>query len=473
MIEMKKWNIRSFKYGSYALAVTAIVVALIVLFNAVLGFDVVRNRLRIDITQNKMYSLSEPSLKLIGGLQKDVEIIILTEEKNFTTTEILEVLKQYTIKSNNKITLRFVDVERDPLFIERELDPEKLKGISDGSIVVKSGTKVKVVEQSDMVEYDYSTGYAQASGLKIEQSFSSAIQSVVADRTPVIYFAKGHGEMSIGEDLAALSASIASNNYEVKELSLNTAVPEDAAVIIFGSPKTDLLAQELEYLMAYMEKGGDAIFLMDVQTSDITLTNFNHVYERYSLALNNDFITEGDQNSYYGEANYIIPTAFLNDVTQNLDPNSQNVLMPNCRSVTIGQAEKEWITTQPLLKTSAKAVSYDLATSQPTVGSVLLGAIAEYQGSDSSKIALIGNAAFVTDDWMENAGDNGKRYVVSILNWMEDQTDTVMVPSKSLAAQPINLTEQSRFVAFIVLSFVLPLAIIGLGVFVWMRRKHL
>ncbi len=470
---MKKWNSRSLKFGSYAFAATALVVAIIVIFNAVLGFDVVRNRLRFDITKNRMYSLSEPSLKLIGDLQKDVEIIVLTEEKNFTVTEILEVLKQYTIKSNGKIKMRFVDVEKDPTFIKKELDPDQIKGIAEGSIVVKSGTKIKVVSENEMVEYDYSSGYPQASGLKIEQAFSSAIKSVVADRTPVIYFAKGHGELTTDQDLSELKATITSNNYEVKDLSLTNTIPDDAAVIFFASPKTDLLPKELENLMAYMEKGGDAVFLMDVQTNSTELSNFNHVYERYSLGLNNDYVLEGDQNWYYKEFNIIIPQPNENEVTKNLDPNSLFVYMPNCRSVTIEQVAKEWITTQPLFMTSDKSQSRNLVTNDDTAGPFLLGALSEYKGSDSSKVALVGNATFVTNEWMKNAGDNGKRYVISILNWMEDQTDSVIVPSKSLATQPINLTEQSRFIAFIVLTFVLPLAIIGLGVFVWLRRKHL
>jgi ABC-type uncharacterized transport system involved in gliding motility auxiliary subunit len=100
--KMKKLNRKSLKYGSYAIAATAVVIAIIVVFNALLGIDSVRNRLRFDITQNKMYSLSEQSINLIKKLDKNVEIIILSEESKFNTTEILEVLKQYGLKSSGK-----------------------------------------------------------------------------------------------------------------------------------------------------------------------------------------------------------------------------------------------------------------------------------------------------------------------------------------------------------------------------------
>mgnify|MGYP000901802735 FL=1 len=366
-----------------------------------------------------------------------------------------------------------MDVEKDPTFIQRELDPDQVKGIDSGSIVVKSGSKNKVVSQSDMIEYDYSSGTPQASGLKIEQAFTSAIKSVTADKTPVIYFSKGHGEIVLDQQLSDLKATITSNNYEVKELSLTNAIPEDASVIVFASPKTDLQPKELENLMGYLENGGDAMFLMDVQKTKDELPNFDHVYERYSLSLNNDYVLEGDQNWYYNDFNIIIPQPNDNEVTTNLDPQSLFLYMPNCRSVNINQAKKDWITTKPLFMTSEKSQSQDLATNEKKQGPFMLGAISEFEGTDSSRIALVGNATFVTDSWMQSAGDNGKRYIMSMLNWMRGGGDSVFIPAKSLASQPINMTTQSMFVSFILLTFVLPLAIIGLGVSVWIRRRHL
>lgn len=485
MIEMKKtgekkkigikMNKKSIKYGSYSIAITAVVIAIIVFFNAILGFDDIRNRVRFDITKNKMFSLSDTSVDIIKSLEKDVEIVVLVEETDFKIKEILEVLRQYNLKSNGKITLKFVDVEKDPLYVKRELDPELIKGIGEGSIVVKCGSKTRVISESDMVEYDYSNGYYPvAAGFKIEQAFTSAIKSVVADTTPVVYFVNGHGELDLDEEFSELKSTMAANNYEVKELSLTGPVPEDAAALIFGSPKTDLLGGELENLLSYMENGGDAIFLMDVQNTDDELANFNHLFERYSLALNNDFVIEKEQNLYYEDFNFIIPIAYaIENVTTNLDPKSTAILLPNCRSVSIIQTGREWITTEVLFATSPKSQSQNLITNEIFNGPFVLGALSTIESTKDSHVALIGNAAFVTDSWIQNANGNGRRYIMSILNWMEGKEDSVIIPSKSIASTPINLTARSQFIAFISISFVLPVAIIGLGVFVWIRRKHL
>ncbi len=472
-MNFKRINSRSLKYGSYAFAATAVVIAIIVVLNALLGLDAVRDRLRIDITKNKMFTLSDPSIELLNGLEKDVEVIILTDEKYYQGTQILEVLKQYNLKSGGKISTRFVDVQKDPTFVKRELDPEQVKGISEGSIVVKSGSRSKVVSQNDMVEYDYNSYSSQPVALKIEAVFSSAIKSVIADFTPVVYFVTGHGELTVERDLSELRSTIAANNYEVRELSLTNPVPEDATVLFFVSPKADLMGQELEHLLAFMEAGGDAVFLMGVQENTDSMPNFDTIFERYSLALNNDYVLEGDQRWYYSDFSVIIPQPNDNDVTKNLDPDSLFLYMPNCRSVGIIQASQQWIKTQPLFMTSNKSQSQNLLTNETTMGPFLLGALSEFEGLKTSKIALIGNAVFVSDYWMENTGYNGVRYILSTLNWMQDQDGAIIVPSKSLASAPINMSESTKFIAFIVLTFILPLGIIGLGVFVWIRRKHL
>lgn len=470
---MKKLNNRSLKYGSYAFVATAVVVALIVIFNAVLGFDFIRDRIRFDITKNKAYSLSEPSIEMLKTLNKDVEIIILNKEENFRTIEILEILKEYGLRTGGKVKYSFVDVVKNPTYIQKELDPEQVKGIEEGSIVVRSGDRMKVVSLDDMTEYDYSQGYPMAVGLKVEQVFSSAIKSVIADYTPVVYFAKGHSEISPDAELSDLKSSLAGNNYEVKDLALSAAIPDDAAAIIFASPKSDLLQEEYDNLMAYLEKGGDVLFLFDIQQSNAELKNFNMIFERYSLGLNNDQVIEQDQASYYQDVNFIIPKLVQNEVVTNLDPTSLRLIMPFCRSVNIAQVGKEWIKTSPLFSTTQNSYSNNLTTGEQAQGPFILGALSEYEGSDTSKVALIGNTSFVTNEALQFFGPNGKRYIVSILNWMADKEDSVLVPSKTLASEPLNLSQQSQFVMFIIMVGLLPLVIIGFGVFVWLRRKHL
>lgn len=464
---------KRFKYGSFAVVLTAVVVAIIVLINAILGIESLRSRVTFDLTQNKLFSISKQSNDILKGLTKDVEIIIMAPENQYGNVLVTEVLKQYAVNSNGHIKTRFVDLDKDPRFITRELDPEKVSGIGAGDVVVKSGKQIAVLSDSDFIQTNYNEyGYEESSGIVVEQALTSAIRDVTADSKSKVYFVNGQGELSLAADLSDLKAAISMNVYDVDELSLTNAVPDDASVLVFAAPSKDLVGAEMENLMAYLEKGGNAIFLMNIQEDGTPFDNFNKVFNKYYLALNNDLVNENSQQNYLQETWVIRPMVYQNDVTSNLDSESLFVYLPMCRSITLMQSDKEWIKTQALFSTTENATSMDVSQ-KIQQGAFLLGALSEYTGSATSKIALVGNANFVTNQWMQQLGDSGKRYVVSMLKWMENKKDAIIIPAKTLDVPPLNLTEQSRIFVFILLAAIIPLLIIGLGVFIWIRRKNL
>ena len=67
----------------------------------------------------------------------------MTEEKYYQGSEILEVLKQYEIKSNGKVTTRFVDVEKIRHLL-KEIDPNQVKGISKEVLWLNPGKTQKL-----------------------------------------------------------------------------------------------------------------------------------------------------------------------------------------------------------------------------------------------------------------------------------------------------------------------------------------
>jgi len=476
---MKKtslFNKKSFKYGSYSVALTVVIIAVVVLVNAILGFDVVRKRVRFDITEDQMFSISTQTKDFLKELKQDVDIYILTPENEYGAVAVTETLSQYNIHSGGKVKIQYVDLDRDPTFISKNLDPDQVQGIQPNSIVVKSNGRIKVLTNDDFVETstDYYT-YGEVTGLKVEQAFTSAIKSVSAEKVSKVYFVSGHGELDPSSYFKELKSTITLNNYDIGTLALNTAVPEDADVLIFTSPTSDLLVQELEYLSDYLENGGDALFLFDVSKTEDVLPNFNKIFNRYYLRLNNDSVYEYNQQNYLRENFIILPQVYSNEVTKNLNADSVAVYLPGSRSIGIMTSDKDYVKNYAIFSSTNNSEAYDLATEgESRVGPFCLGALGEIQGMQVSRIALIGNATFVSDSVMQQLGDNGKRYVISALNWMTEKADnSIMIPAKSLAARPLNINEQTRILVFIFMSGVLPLAIIGAGVFVWLRRKNL
>ena len=470
------FNNKSFKYGSYAFIMTAIVIAVIVFVNIILSVSLVSKALRFDITKEKMFSISQQSIDFVKTMSKDVDIYVMAPENQFVDLTITEAFNQYVLKSNGKIIdPKYIDLDKDPTFISKNLDPDQVQGIQTGDVVIKSGKNIKVLSYTDFYNITYdSYGNPQLTGIKVEEALTSAIKSVTSDTVSNIYFVSGHGE--IGNDqISQLRSVISLNNYELKDITLTTPIPEEVNMLMFASPTGDLLQGEMDNLLAYMEKGGSAIFLFDVQQDTKELPNFNEVFNRYYLALNNDQVYEFSQQNYLQDNRMIRPMVYKNDVTQNLNPDQLFVYLPGSRSVSVTTPAKDQLKNYPLFGTTDNSSSIDMVTQEEKTGPFCLGALGQTEVgiSDYSRIAVIGNSSFITDAAMAKFGDNGSRYIISIMNWMQNSNDSILIPTKPTDLPPLNLTEQSRLVIFILLIAVVPLLIIGFGVFVWIRRKNL
>jgi ABC-type uncharacterized transport system involved in gliding motility auxiliary subunit len=60
------------------------------------------------------------------------------------------------------------------------------------------------------------------------------------------------------------------------------------------------------------------------------------------------------------------------------------------------------------------------------------------------------------------------------MNWMENKESDIFIAAKTYSVPTLeNVSQQTMTLLFIGLIIVVPLIIIGIGVFVWLRRRHL
>ncbi len=487
MIKMKKFNeifnIRSLRFGSYSAVLTVIVIAAAIILNAIAGGTQLREKLKIDLTSSKLYSIGEKTDNVLKELDKKVEIIGLFDDTQMSSSQygqVMEFIKQYRAKSN-LISISYVDPEKNPGYIQNQLDPDGILGISKSDFIVKSGNRIKVLSSYDIFEYTYDqqnySGY-YITGLNAEYAFTGAIRYVTADNIPVVYYTEGHSEGDIDSEYTELKSSMELNGYELRKINLTAVetIPEDAAIILTISPKQDLAANELEKLTVYMKNGGNSIFLFDPVQSNTRLANFESLLSQYNVALGYDVVFEMAENrAAYGQPYYFMPTVVNNSVNTNLDPSKFNMQLFNVRSVRILKNEKDWINPVSLLTTSSQALGKPLTEGEEDVqGPLDLAVAIEHSGNmQISKMLVVGNANFVSDQSVDTT-DSGKKFLLNGINWMQEKKDDIYIPVKTYDVPTIQtITGQTIVILGIVLIVVLPLIIIGIGVFVWLRRRHL
>ena len=474
---------KNLKYGVNSIVVTAIVVALAVVLNLLVGIP----GIKFDLTPGKIYSIGDVTKELLNGLDKDVEIIALFDELQPPSTyyinssnaqDALNMLYSYAQYPHIKLT--FIDPDINPGYV-RDLDPDGTLSLAKGNFVVHREGKSKKVTLSELfeMETDQETYESYITGMKAEEVFSGAIKYIAAEETPIVYFVEGHNETDIGS-YSQLRTYLLNNNYLVESLSLLGvgAVPEDAELIVFAAPKLDLFPQEIDILNDYLKlNGGNALFMFDYDEYAADMNNFNFVLgDAGNLAINNDKVRSEDDNAHMPDDPYTILYSGARNIVFT-DPIS--VVLQNSRSVTRLMNTKEWITQTSLLSTSAKSFSEPVSPSQAEAAGPLDIAVAVENkgGMKVSKIAVIGNGAFISDSAVSTYGSQlfqyNSRMFLYTLRWMLGEQDTLTIEPKINRTPTLTITQSQTNIIGIFLVFILPLLIMGAGFAVYIKRRHL
>ena len=477
----KLLNKRTLKYGTNAAIITAAVIVLAIMLNLIIGML----DLRLDLTPNKLFSLSETTVDILNELDKDVEIIGLFDDGTIASdseykqvTDLLSLYDKYP-----RVTVRYVDPDRNPGIIN-QLDPEDTLDLGKTDFVVRSTVngveKKKKLEYYDLFEVEFSQySFSQyTTGSNAEQGFTGAIKYVTSEYTPVVYFTEGHDEYEVDYYYGTLKAYLERNNFFVKTINLMTVdkMPDDAELVIIASPKKDFSYAERDVLDNYFYNGGKAIFMFDYLENDSSFDELNALLGKYNLAVNYDKVKETDESRHLAQDPY---TLVVDVKSNSIVPRAFNTFLTDSRSLSILKNVKDYITTTQLITTSPTAVGEMVNKSRgdDLAGPLDLAVAVEYKGGQKpSKIIAMGNSTFVSDSAIQVYGDfyfSNINFFLSAVNWMVEIKDDIIVPTKSYYMNRFNVTQRQANVMSWILVAVFPLLILGTGLRVYLRRRHL
>ncbi len=96
-------------HGTNAIILIAIVSGIIVFAN----YFALKNGGRIDLTKDKLFSISDQTKQILGTIEGEVQIIGFFKEVGLDRKEFLTLAKQYE-KYSDKIKLQMVDPDKSP-----------------------------------------------------------------------------------------------------------------------------------------------------------------------------------------------------------------------------------------------------------------------------------------------------------------------------------------------------------------------
>ena len=462
-----------FRAGSYSVAAAAVVIAIAILLNLIIG-SLPSTMTEIDMTANSIYALSDQTKRIAASLDKDVTLYIICNQGNEDDT-IQRLLNRYAdLSSHIKVTS--VDPTIDPTFLTKyELDINQLY---ENSVLVVSDSKNRLVGYDEIfvTEYSmdyYSYNYTTTTTFDGENALTNAIHYVASDNLPKVYTLTGHGEEALSDSIKAM---LEQDNFEYEDLSILTAeaLPEDAAAVVIHQPATDLNEDEAALLTSYLENGGNVVLVTGYMSVD-GMPNLLSVTRAMGLELGDGIIIEGDRNMRLTRyPYYILPDAASHDVTDSIVNAGYYILSPLAQPIleTAGStSDITWLLTTSS-SSYAKVDALNMTTTSKedgdTDGPFNVGAISV---KDGKLLWLTGDGIF--DEYIDSAVSGGNsNLLLNTLNWMGGQEESISIRAKSLEETGLSITESESGFWSAVMIGVIPAALVAIGIIVWARRKR-
>ena len=223
-------NKKLLKKGSYSLAFTVVILAIAVFLNLLIG-ELPSSATKIDVSENKLYSIGDETKNVASSLTEDVTLYLLAEDGSEDAT-LNELLTRYADLSSH-IKYEKKDPVLNPSFASSYTDED----LASNSVIVVSDKRSKVIPYSDLYEssVNYQTYSMETTAFDGEGQVTSAIAYVTTEDLPILYTLTGHEENDLD---SSMQSAIEKENIEVQELNLLTAgtVPEDASCLMTQSP---------------------------------------------------------------------------------------------------------------------------------------------------------------------------------------------------------------------------------------------
>lgn len=467
-IKKLNFNKKQWKYGSLSTAVIVIFIAVIVLLNIGVSLLDSKYSLRFDLTENKVFTVSDMTKNYLKELDKDVAITVLAEENDLSTAtvyykQIAETLRTYE-RLSDRITLDFVNPNTNPETVTkfRNLYTGDL---SDKLIVIQCGDKIRALSQYDLIDYNQS--YLSS---KAEQALTSAISAISSKDAIKIAVMSGDS----ADDVSAFTSALSASGYELEEIdSLTGEIPEDAAALLVPCPKNDYTAGTIDRIRAFLDKGGKNLIYISSLYQNAT-PNLEALVEEYGMKIGGGYIHDIDDGNLVslGGGMYAVVSYISNSYyTDGMQNPGLPIIIPFARPIEILQTASA----EPLLTTADSSVVIPLdAEENIDVYSLPQSAqnVMAAGRKNDSNVLVISSSLMLNGGLTSYSGYNNGEYPVSAVNKLTGKENSLAIVAKDMTAKPLEMNLLQATLFKNAAMYFVPLAIMVIGIVVWYRRRN-
>lgn len=482
----------------------ALIIAIIIAIN----FLSTEFHLRLDLTEDSEYTLSDATQDILDDLEDPVNIKAyftknLPPQYATIRQSFQETLIEYADRADGKVVYEFVNPNEN-----EQLEEQATKaGIQPLQINVREKDQMKqqrafmgaVISLGDKEEV---IPFVQP-GAAMEYALSTAIKKLSVSDKPVIGFLQGHGEAPISEMIeASRSLEILYTMQEVP-LSDSTEIPATIKTLAVIRPKDSVSVNDLQKLDAFLARGGRLLIALNRVEGNLQYgmgnavnTGFEAWLKAKGIEVEENFVIDAQcaavtmqQQTPFGTMQQQVSFPYLPVIgTFSQHPISsglEGVLMQFASSIKfVGDTSKRFV---PIALSSEKSAiqpaptqfdfqkdwtEADFPSRNFVVAATVEGRLA---GNAKSKLVVIGDGDFPVNGPPQQARrqqPDNINLLVNSIDWLSDDTGLIDLRTKGASSRPIRQLEDATKTWIKYLNFLLPVLLaVGYGLYRMQRNK--
>lgn len=494
----RKLRGNGWKRGGMATLLSVVFIAIIVAVNIIVTALTQRfPSMDIDLTAQKLHSLSDQAQEIAKGITADTEIYLVGKEDayrkdllyanyGFQYSQVANLAERLQ-EANSHIKVEFVDPDTSPTLMAEYAD----ESLTNGMVLVRTEKRHKILSVYDLfdMQQDQMTGGAQTY-TKADSALAGALELVNLEKVPVLTVCTGHGELLYSENLGVFTDLMESQNFSVQEVDILTEdIPADTQVLMIPTPSNDYTQEEIQKVQDFLnnpEREEPVAVLATCHPTQRELPRLTGFLEEWGIEVHQGVVAESDAGRMAAaNASYVLVDPAGGTA---LDGNSYNrLLAPSSAPLSFAFDSNGDITTRALWETGNSAYIITESTTQaeaenPETAQWAVAAMAtktlEVNGKESLRHVIVFGSSYVfTDSFLEATAFGNRDYITDLLQYAAGADDSAVTVQASAVQTNVMDVTCSRSTATLlglgVFTVGLPLLILIAGLAIFLKRRHL
>jgi ABC-type uncharacterized transport system involved in gliding motility auxiliary subunit len=455
---------------------------------------------RIDMSSQGMFSLSPQTVNMLQRLERPVHVTFFHDPM---MRETVELYKLMAANANGKVTVEFIDPMLNPAQARRRgvefagtaiMESENRRLTVNGPTETDVANGILRVSQTTQQQVCFLDGHQEPDPFSLEShdhSEGDAGHSHGLGSKLVVH--QRHGMAKARNSLEAL-------NYQVRKVLLvngNRAALDGCSLLVVAGPKLALLPQEVQAISAYVDGGGNGLFMLD----PFVKAGLEPLLRSYGIVVDDDIVIDEASHFWTDVSAPAVTEYNVHQVTQELPL----TFFPGVRSLSPTPERVPTVSVRPLINTSARSwtstdpdkaeFNADKNERKPNTIMVVANRRPEFQSSAEAvmrelrgekpaqdeqqpkprtdikpaRIVVVGDSDFATNSFYNVMG-NGKLFLNTV-NYLAARENLIGIEPRTFDRPQVSLTNQ-QMKGTVFLSMVLIPALMALiGVAVWWRQR--